>query len=245
MINNTNIKIAAITVTYHPLRSLLAKQMHELYDCIWIVVDNGSSGQETIEVKQLLKNRSDTYFFKNENNLGLAAAINQGVAYLDELKLDVDFVLLLDQDSVPMPESIHFLYTQLINLEHQGFRVGCVGPKLMDTRTAAQHGFHQMHHGIWSRYYPAENSKDPVPCANINGSGTLMRKSLFDELGGLDSSFFIDHIDTEWSFRMLSRGYELFGIPHAVFEHQMGEDSLRFWLFGWNIWPLRSPLRQY
>ncbi len=68
---------------------------------------------------------------------------------------------------------------------------------------------------------------------------------LFNELGGLEEDFFIDHVDTEWSFRVLAAGYGLYGVPYITFQHRMGEQSLRFWWFGWRIWPKRSPQRHY
>lgn len=68
---------------------------------------------------------------------------------------------------------------------------------------------------------------------------------LVDELGGLDEGLFIDHVDTEWIFRVKAAGYGVFGIPNVHFQHRMGERSLRIWLFGWRVWPYRSPQRHY
>jgi rhamnosyltransferase len=84
-----------------------------------------------------------------------------------------------------------------------------------------------------------------VPCANLNGSGTLVPVDLFLDLGGLEDDLFIDHVDTEWAFRVQARGYHLFGIPQAIFRHRMGDTSRRIWLFGWRVWPVRSPRRHY
>lgn len=95
------------------------------------------------------------------------------------------------------------------------------------------------------RAYPPIGSTSPVPCSNLNGSGTLVPITLFQQLGGLDKKLFIDHVDTEWAFRVMAHGYSLWGIPNAVFNHSMGQASVRFWLFGWRVWPVRSPLRHY
>jgi rhamnosyltransferase len=84
-----------------------------------------------------------------------------------------------------------------------------------------------------------------VPCTNLNGSGTLVPIELFLQLGGLDEALFIDHVDTEWSFRVLAADLGLRGIPAAVFKHRMGQSSVRYWLLGWRIWPSRSPQRHY
>jgi len=72
-----------------------------------------------------------------------------------------------------------------------------------------------------------------------------MSANLFRKLGGLDECLFIDHVDTEWAFRVLNAKLHLLGIPDATFDHAMGERSLRFWCFGWRIWPQRSPKRHY
>jgi len=73
----------------------------------------------------------------------------------------------------------------------------------------------------------------------------LVRTSLFTKLGGLDETLFIDHVDTDWAFRVLGAGLKLFGVPQATFDHGMGEYGLRFWWFGWRVWPQRPPLRHY
>ena len=62
-------------------------------------------------------------------------------------------------------------------------------------------------------------------------------------IGGLDAGLFIDHIDTDWSFRVLAHGRRLFGIPSARLIHRMGRGSRRVWLLGWRVWPERSPQR--
>jgi len=98
-----------------------------------------------------------------------------------------------------------------------------VGPLLIDIKTGLSHGFHQATSWRWQRAYPKAGSSEPVSCTNLNGSGTLMRIELFELLGGLEESLFIDHIDTEWSFRVLAHGYTLWGIPGAILQHRMGD----------------------
>jgi len=47
------------------------------------------------------------------------------------------------------------------------------------------------------------------------------------------------------SWLALAAGYALYGMPQVGFIHRMGEASVRFWLFGWRVWPSRSPRRHY
>jgi len=237
---------ATVTVTFNPEVAMLETQLRALPPaCSKIIVDNASVSEVAEQVKRLVEQIPNARLLCNGDNIGLAAAINRGVRAASELRPPPEFVLLLDQDSQPEPGSIDNLLAGFHALEKHGEKVGCVGPLLLDPQTRLTHGFHQCTRWRWKRVYPRAGSTTPVPCANLNGSGTLMRTELFLRLGGLDERLFIDHVDTEWAFRVLASGRGLWGIPNAVFQHRMGQDSIRFWFFGWRVWPSRSPERHY
>lgn len=239
-------ELAIITVTFHPDLARLGQQLDALPSDAWlVVVDNASTCETFLQLQQRLANRPKTHLISNNSNEGLAKALNQGADYASTHIDSTRYLLLMDQDSVPFQNAIERLLAAHAELERGGHPVGCVGPRLIDMGTGLQHGFHRIKGWRWVRVYPAEEDRTPVSCSNLNGSGTLLKAELFQELGGLDETFFIDHVDTEWAFRVLASGYLLFGIPEARFDHAMGEKSLRFWCFGWRIWPQRSPLRHY
>lgn len=237
--------LATVTVTFNPTLSELQAQLQALpADCIKVFVDNGSQPELWAQVQELSSQFQNMHFIRSESNIGLAAATNLGAGWLASLEPMPDFLLILDQDSEPNPECISNLLHAFDRLQTDGHAVGCIGPLLADPDTGLTHGFHQKTRWRWTRAYPAEGEA-PVSCANLNGSGTLVPLYLFQQLGGLDAELFIDHVDTEWAFRVLANGYSLWGIPSAVFKHSMGQASMRFWLFGWRVWPVRSPKRHY
>lgn len=239
-------KLAIVTVTFHPNLRILEEQLASLpADSGLFVVDNGSNARELGEIREIVSSRPNTILTENGNNLGIAAAINRGVAEARILFTPVDFLLLMDQDSVPEANAIEQLIVAFKRLEREGRNVGCVGPQLVDPSTGLRHGFHAIRGWRWVRSIPLPDSQDSTHCMNLNGSGTLMRMELYEALGGLEDAFFIDHVDTEWSFRVQAAGLELFGIPQSIFSHSMGERGLRFWWFGWHLWPQRSPQRHY
>ena len=242
----TTSELAIVVVTFHPNPERLEKLIRATPTDSWvIVVDNTSTNQTAVELAVLLSGRDKTHLIQNSTNVGLAAAINQGADFAAQHIASATYLLLMDQDSVPFAGAIECLLTAHAELERSGHRVGCVGPRLIDKYTGLQHGFHRIEGWRWVRVYPNADDRTPISCSNLNGSGTLLKTSLFQTLKGLDESFFIDHVDTEWAFRVLAAGYLLFGIPKACFDHAMGEKSFRFWFFGWRIWPQRSPLRHY
>ena len=239
-------KLACVTVTHQPDLAALTVQLQALpTESLKIVVDNASVTECAKILAGLEKIIPNLHLLRNTGNLGLAAALNQGVRMAQTLDPEIEFVLLLDQDSEPLPGSVKTLLSAFVSMESSGKAVGAVGPLLRDAATGLTHGFHQCTRWRWKRVYPSDSDGISVPCANLNGSGTLMRIGLFMELGGLREDFFIDHVDTEWSFRLLASGLELWGIPQAVFSHSMGQASVKYWLFGWRVWPSRAPVRHY
>jgi rhamnosyltransferase len=238
--------VTTVTVTFNPDIDLLRTQLAALpRESLKRVVDNASRPDILQRIALLVSQTPNAQLLRNDENLGLAAAVNRGVRAVRDTAPAARFVLLLDQDSEPAPGSVEALVTGFEALQVRGERVGCVGPTLLDVATGLTHGFHQCSRWRWKRVYPAPGATEPVPCANLNGSGTLVPVDLFLDLGGLEDDLFIDHVDTEWAFRVQARGYRLFGIPQAVFRHRMGEASRRIWLFGWRVWPVRSPRRHY
>jgi rhamnosyltransferase len=238
--------LATVTVTFNPEIPLLEAQLRALPPaCNKIIVDNASTPEVAEKVKRLVEQIPNARLLYNDDNIGLAAAVNRGVRAVSELQPQLGFVLLLDQDSQPEPGCIDNLVAAFRTLEQRGEKVGCVGPLLLDAQTGLTHGFHQCTRWRWKRVYPPAGSATPVPCANLNGSGTLVRTELFLRLGGLEEPLFIDHVDTEWAFRVQAHRYSLWGVPNSVFSHQMGMASRRIWCMGWRLWPDRSPQRHY
>jgi rhamnosyltransferase len=236
--------LATVTVTYNPDIAQLNAQLQALpQGCLKVLVDNSSTSSD--EILSLRDSYPNLAVVMNKENTGLAAGINQGVSKIRELAPDTRLLLLLDQDSEPLPGSIKAMTDACLSLEAAGLNPGAVGPLMKDVKTGLTHGFHQCDWWHWYRIYPRSDDREPLQCAGINGSGTLMPLSVHEKLGGFNEAFFIDHVDTDWSFRMLDAGYTLWGIPNAEFLHRMGEDSLKFWFLGWRIWPYRSPVRHF
>lgn len=239
-------ELATVTVTFNPDLTQLEGQLCGLPTaCRKIVIDNASRPEIALCIDALSASVPNLIVKRNGTNLGLAAALNQGVSVAAGFNPKVTHVLLLDQDSEPIPGSVERLLAAAAALEGAYGNAGCVGPSLLDPDTGLVHGFHQATRWRWRRVYPANGSSVPVSCTNLNGSGTLFPITLFQALGGLSEELFIDHVDTDWAFRVLASGHGLWGIPDAVFVHRMGHKSVRFWWFGWHVWPSRSPQRHY
>lgn len=233
----------AITVTYHPDIKVLKRQLDTLHPNVFVVVvDNGSKNEILEKVSRLLESRSESILLPLHENRGLPAAINFAADWVATNRAgQTENLLLLDQDSQPAPGAYDVLLTELERLTAQGIKA-MVGPNLIDQYTGQLHGFHRIEGWRWARCFPGSGA-DVVRCSSLNGSGTLMPFHVFQALGGLDELLFIDHVDTEWSFRAMSCGVCLIGVPHAHFLHAMGDKGRKFFWSGRRVWPVRSPLR--
>lgn len=233
--------LATVTVTYNPGLEVLKRQLEAIPPgCMKVIVDNGSMNQNAL--RDLLGDSESIKLLLSPVNLGLAEAVNRGVAHAASLA-GIEYVLLLDQDTVPSEGAVERLFSAMRSIERKA-GLCAAGPRMMDAVTGMHHGFHVMTGWRWRRVYPSAESA-PVECSNINGSGILTSVKAWEKCGGMDAGLFIDHVDTDWSFRMLSKSMPLFGVPASDFSHSMGVDSRRIWLFGWHVVPVRSPLRHY
>jgi len=241
---DASMRLGIVIVTYFPDLKVLARQLEVLpLEAMTIVVDNSVVAEARQQVKALLNEWPEICLIENTHNIGLAAAFNRGAAQLATLACEA--ILLLDQDSEPEPGAVVALHRQwqLLCLSHP--RLGAVGPRLCEAEGGTEHGFHRLRRGLWQRHVPPAADHTPIRVSSLNGSGTLMSLHLYQALGGLEESLFIDHVDTEWSFRLLAAGYELLGLPGVRFAHRMGRSTTRIWLLGWRAWPSRSPIRHY
>jgi rhamnosyltransferase len=97
---------------------------------------------------------------------------------------------------------------------------------------------------MWKKVVPSSSS-EPVECQSLNSSGSLITLSAIESVGLLNDTFFMDHGETEWCFRAISKGYKIFGTSSIEMEHLMGDRVYEYWFFGKKRMPYRSPLRHY
>lgn len=237
--------VAIVTVSYNSDPEILDRQLSQLpAAALKVVVDNASRLDTRADVWRLAAERG-ALLLQNDTNIGLPAALNQGARLAQRIRPACRLLLLLDQDTEPGAMGVEQLVASYDRIVALADKPCCIGPRLVDVGTGLDHGFHQIRGWRWSRSFPSPDRHEPIPLANLNGSGTLMPLALFNELGGLEEDFFIDHVDTEWAFRVLAAGYGLYGVPDITFRHRMGERSVRFWLLRWRVWPDRPARRHY
>ena len=193
-----------------------------------IVVDNASRDGTIAEVA-----RRGVRLIANSENRGFAGAVNQGFGALNN-----PYVLLLNPDAV--------IQTSLEPLRQACDLPGAAGAggKLLDASGRPQVGF--MVRGLptpatlaleallLNRIWPGNpvNRRyrcldwDSSTCSKVEqpaGAFFMVRRAVWQELGGLDESFFpLWFEDVDFCRRIRDRGFSLYYIPEAVAKHTGG-----------------------
>ncbi len=163
--------------------------------------------------------------FSDKNNRGVAAARG-------------DYVLLLNDDTeLIAPGSI----AEMVGLAQQD-DVGMVGAKLLFEDGTLQHGGHLYHGTIshallgWPGDHPGPHRMLAVEreCAGVTAAAALLRREVFNAVGGMNTDFAINYNDVDLSLTVRAAGYRVVWTPHAswfhfeqrTFEHPVDPDEI-------------------
>lgn len=176
-----------------------------------VVIENGSTEEETFALYRRLAaadSRISTITYVPDGPVfNYAKLMNFGIA-----RSAGEYVLMLNNDmKIITPDWIQFL------LGHaRERRVGCVGGKLLYPDDTIQHAGVIVHRGGPSHtgiYMPrdTDNYFHAAQVARnflgVTGACLMVRREVFDEVGGLDESFAVDFNDVDFCLRVRDAGY--------------------------------------
>lgn len=230
--------IAAIIVLYHPPLDGLRKTIDAVSPQVETIylIDNSIDRSNEKNIYSLLKDNCS--ILSQNGNSGVSAAINRGIR---AAKTDgAEYVLLLDQDSVPDPNMIKILYKLLCAKDVCDSRIGAIGPSYYDQNGQEQPPFVIQENFRIKRI--GGEGKNIVFLDHLITSGSLIPMEVIETVGLMNEELFIDYIDTDWCLRAKQQGFAIAGAPFAHMEHSLGDETKIF--FGQNI-TIRSPQRCY
>lgn len=242
--NKPNLHIVAIIISYNPnAQSFLEilESINEQVDSI-IVVDNASTKIDLNNFEKTICQFPKLKFIPLPENVGIAAAQNEGLKCAEQY--DYSHILFLDHDSIPDPDMVARLVEVERELLGRNVNVGAVGPTSVDRRTGSASGFVKRSLLFIKRKFP-QKDESCVETDFLISSGTLTRREVLQNVGWLNAEYFIDHVDTEWCFRVTHAGYKLFGVKSARLNHRLGENVVRIWLIRWREIPQHNNFRYY
>ncbi|MBR5798720.1 MAG: glycosyltransferase family 2 protein [Lachnospiraceae bacterium] len=207
------------------ITSIMEKSTYENYEII--VVENNSTEQETFDYyTQIAKmdkvnvvtywnmDKEETFNYSRVNNFGASFATGE-------------YILLLNNDT----EVITVNWMEELLMYAQREDVGAVGGKLYYENKTIQHagvvlalgahrtaghshyGQHRDNLGYMGRLCYTQN------VSAVTGACLLVKKALFDEVGGLDEGFAISLNDVDFCLKLREKGYLNVFTPFAELYH--------------------------
>ncbi len=208
----------AVVITRNPDREFIdrIKSIKEQVDKI-LIIDNASetTAQQNLQVVRQI---SGVSIDNLGENLGVAAALNKGVDRARELGFQ--WVLTLDQDSVPEPDMVDQLWTVYQSLEDHE-KIVIIAPQIIDASVNRPALFLRQRSALtYERVRCRGDILENV--STVITSGSLMRITAVDAIGGFREDFFIDYVDTEFCLRAREYGYQILVACRARLQHNFG-----------------------
>lgn len=198
-----------------------------------IVVDNNSVDGSVQMIREAFP---DVVLIANDKNVGFSVANNQGIQTAKG-----KYVLLLNPDTIVSENT----FQTTIEFMEAHPKAGALGVKMYDgkgiylpeskrglptpaTALYKMTGLSALFpkSKIFNRYYLGHLSDNEVHEIEIlAGAFMLMRKSVLEEIGLLDETFFMYGEDIDLSYRILKAGYKNYFFPHTQIIHYKGEST--------------------
>lgn len=228
----------AVVVTYGPPPGL-ARRLAELAGSVRriVVVDNGPCTARAA-LREELAGLPQLQLIGNDQNRGVAAALNQGIAALRDAGLS--YALLLDHDSAPSRAMLEALLeatpacaVRVPRIDYDLSQIRCRWPV---TAAGDRWRFRLRH---------ADRMAGPTPVDLAISSGMLLDLAAHARIGPFREDLFIDLVDTEYCLRARAAGHVVLAVPAARLRHSLGQVQQRR-LLGVAVYPTHhAALRHY
>ncbi len=215
--------VAAIIPVFNPdkdfadrLRSIL-RQVH-----IAIVVDDGSDDRAW----ETALRHTESLTVIHQQNLGIAAALNEGIRVALQLYPDIRYVITVDQDSQLDADYLTNAIHELTSAIAAGLSVGAICAEQL---------------GDW-KVTPRDTSQGFRSTLEVAQSGLLIPTATFRAIGAFNESLFIDCVDTEYVLRLLQNRSKVIMGRGCRMQHLVGE-TINIRLFGQVVKWRGNPLK--
>lgn len=235
---NKKVKLSIVIVNYN-VKYFLQQCLNSVYDSlksieaeVWVVDNNSVDGS----VEMVKEQFANVRLIANKQNVGFSKANNQAIK-----QCSGEFILLLNPDTV-VEEST---FEKIVEFMDNNPNAGGLGVKMIDGKgnflPESKRGlptpsvsFFKMsgltrlfpRSKTFARYYLGHLDKNQTHKVEIlSGAFMLLRKSVIDQIGLLDETFFMYGEDIDLSYRILQAGYDNYYFADTTIIHYKGEST--------------------
>lgn len=200
--------VLAIIVTYNPEKKRLEDNLNAIVPQVQniVIVDNGSDN--IYDIKSITNRYGSAGIF-NQQNKGIATALNQGLEYAKQH--DYEYVLTLDQDSIASEGMVSSLMKSLFG----NSQISIIGPQIQDINKSEKLLL-----------------KDEVVFVNsLITSGSLCVVNKLLSVGGFEEKLFIDCVDFEMCWKLRTAGYLIARLNKVDIKHEIGKRQKKRFIY--------------
>lgn len=195
---------AGVVVAYNPIKNEIIKnietyigELEKLY-----IVDNSDNDN-----KDMFREFSNVEYISNNENLGIAEALN--IAAKKAIEDGYKWLLTMDQDSCFEKDAIMKMKAYIKFAKETNEKLGIVSPFHLTARTE----------GV--------RLKGIAFPLLVMTSGNLLNLDAYLDVGGFPGWYFIDCVDFDFCLALRKKDYEIVQINTAILQHELGDTVRR------------------
>ena len=199
-----------------------------------VIFDNASEDETTDVARGLGEDGGPLQLIESDRNLGYAAGVNRAVATFPNR----DILLLNPDVEAPTPAQLNVLRERL-----RGPKVAAVSPGLVGDDGLPQPVARRFpsvlallgSSGRARRFPPIAEARrlyeelswgdEAMPVDWVIGAAVVLKREVFELLGGWDESYFLYMEDVDFCRRCASQGYEVWYEPSVSLKHEYARSS--------------------
>lgn len=225
-------QVCAVFVAYNPSDNIISNVVALITQVEEIVIVDNASCAKSKEYLDYLYNTYKVNVIRNNENLGIATALNIGVKYA--INAGYFWIATFDQDSLAPPNFIDTMLNAYESCEYKD-QVAIVAPTYLNQATGKVFAYRK-------------NRNEGKLFGDVQAtitSGNLVKSDIFLNVGFFDEGFFIDYVDYEFCLRCRKNKLKIIEVYDLILIHNLGSSSLHNLLLIQFTATNHSPLRRY
>ena len=199
--------------------------------------DNASTDGSVELIQRVFANVDCLEIVEDKENLGVARAVNAAATVCQE-----EYILVLNPDCELFPGALSSLKKALENDPSAAL----AGPVVVNGQGAIQRGTLRCFPDPWKSFvtfsglwrlehwmpvfrgverHQQSISGDPIAAEAVTGACMLVKRSVFEQLDGLDEGYGLHCEDLDFMYRLHQEGHHCLLVPTARVSHQQGVSS--------------------
>jgi len=209
-------RLGGVVILFFPTTEVVENICSYVKHVETLIIFDNTPTELNFTFQQILlqSNLKNITYIPNKLNIGIPKCLNQAATILREQGLD--WMLTMDQDSYFKEITAVKYFEAFKNQSWKALNAGLICLNFQRETNSSKHLL--------------DNSYVPVNIAITSGS--IVNLSILNKIGGFEEKLFIDEVDHEYCFRLLSNGYTIQCFHKLSLIHNLGSIKLKGYLWG-------------